>query len=177
MSRGGRVGGQGLLFGDYGFFGSRSRASGEAPVGVDLVGGEFVTLGVEVGDYEAAGRLGPFAVFVYAGIGSDGANDLAGGGWDGAGFFQDGLEGAARIVGSYFEEAEGVRVAVNHGAVAEFEFFSEVAGAGPVEEGLLDGVALGVIADGAFDLVIFEAGFVAAGRIVRFTLLFPIWEF
>ena len=62
-------------------------------------------------------------------------------------------------------------MAVNHGAVAEFEVFSDLAGADPVEEGFFDGVTVGMIADGAFDLVIFEIGFVAARRI------FPFWEF
>lgn len=93
--------------------------AGQFPAGVDFVGGDFVTLGVAVGDDEAAGRLGEFAVFVDAAIGADGANDLVGGGWNGGGFFEDGLEGAARIAGSLFEEAEGVSVAVNHGAVTE----------------------------------------------------------
>jgi hypothetical protein len=68
-----------------------------------------------------------------------------------------------------------VCVAVNHGAVAEFEVAGELGWAAPVEEGSFDGFAFRVIADGAFDLVLLESGLVAPGRIAR--LVFPIWEF
>ena len=145
------------------------------PVGVKLVGGDFCAFGVEVGDDQAAGRVGPFAIFVDATEGADGANDFVARGFDDAGLFHEEAQGESRVVGAFFEEAQGVSMAVNHGAVAEFEFAGQFAGASPVEKSLLDGVAVRVVADGAFDLVIFEAGFVAAGRVLR--LAFRVWGF
>ena len=135
------------------------------PVGVKLVGGDFCAFGVEVGDDQAAGRFGPFAVFVDATEGADGANDLIARGFDDVGLFEEEAQGESGVVGAPFEEAEGMSVAVNHGAVGEFEFAGQFTGASPVEEGLLDGVAVGVVANGTFDLVIFEGRFVAFGRV------------
>ena len=107
---------------------------GEAPVRTDFVGGESVTLGVEVGDDQAAGRIGPFAVFVDATEGADGANDLVARRFDDVGLFEEEAKGKSGVVSAFFEEAEGVSVAVNHGAVAEIEFAGQFTGASPVEE-------------------------------------------
>ena len=92
------------------------------PVGVKLIGGDFCAFGVEVGDDQAAGRVGPFAVFVDATEGADGANDLVARGFDDVGLFEEEAKGESGVVGAFFEEAQCVSVAVNHGAVAEFEF-------------------------------------------------------
>ena len=76
---------------------------GEAPVGVDFVGWNFFAVGVLVGDDHVAARGGPFAVLVEAGIGADGGDDLAWGGFDDAGAFEKEAEGEVGFAGAPFE--------------------------------------------------------------------------
>lgn len=110
-----------------------------------VVGGVFVT----VGDDDFLAGLVPLAVVVDAGEGADGSDDGVGGRDDALGLFDQEAEGVAGLFGSEVEEAEGLSVSVNNAAVGEIEFVGDDGWAVPVKDGLLDGVAFGVIADRA----------------------------
>jgi len=106
-----------------------------------------------VGDHDVFARLGPASVVVDATQGADGADDAVGRRLDVIGLFDDVTEGVFGSGLAAFEEAEGLGVAVEHEPIGKFELVDDGGGAPPVEEGLLDGVALGVVADGAVCLV------------------------
>ena len=101
------------------------------------------------GEDDVLGGFDPFAVVVDAGIGADGADDGVGGGCAALRVLDDEFEGVAEFAGTAGEEAGGVGVAVD-GIDGEGELESEVFGAVPVEEVIVDVVALGVGADAAF---------------------------
>jgi len=109
-------------------------------------------------DDDAAGRLVPSAVVVEAAIGSDGANDAVCRRRVECGFLQDFFESESDASAALLEEAECVSVPVDRGAMAKLIFMSQFAGPSPHEEALLDGVAVRVIADGAVDAMVVEAG-------------------
>ena len=121
-----------------------------------------------MGDDEAFDGLVPVAVFVEAGVSLDRADDAIRGGGDGFGLFHDEFERATGACGTFAEQIEGVSVAVEDAAIVELEVVGNGGRPLPVEEGLVDGVAVGVIADGAERLVMGEtdAGSLA-GRGVR----------
>lgn len=121
-----------------------------------------------MGDNHAFGRLGPAAVFVEASEGADCPDDAIGGWGDGFGVFDDVFKGVAGAGGAALEEIEGVGVTVNHHPVPEVEVDGDFHGAPPVQEGVLDGVAFGVLADGAMGFVAFEVDFGLAGPVARF---------
>jgi hypothetical protein len=108
-------------------------------------GGVFVA----VGDYHLFARLAPVALAVDAGKGADGANDGVGGGDDALGLFDEVAEGVAALLGSELEESEGPGVPPDDAAVGESEFIGDRRWALPVKNALVDGVAFGVVADGA----------------------------
>lgn len=98
------------------------------------------------------------AFVVEATVGADGADDVVGSGCDVCGLFEDETEAMTELIGTLFEEAEGVGMAVNAAAMAESEFPGDVGGAAPVEEIVFDGLAGGMLADDAANRVIVEAG-------------------
>jgi hypothetical protein len=110
-----------------------------------LTGGVFVA----VGDYHFFAGLVPAALVVDAGKGADGADDGVGGGDDALGLFDEEAEGVARLCGSELGKAEGSGVSPDDAAVAEAEFVGNGRWAVPVEDALLDSVAVGVVTDGA----------------------------
>ncbi|HLV96998.1 MAG TPA: hypothetical protein VKS44_17530 [Candidatus Acidoferrales bacterium] len=113
------------------------------------------------------------AVFVETAEGFDSANDAVGGGSDAFGLFDDVTKG---VLGSCFaslEEPEGVGVAVDGQPVAEFEAGGEIGCTPPVKEGLFDGVAFRVMADGAASRVAAEVDVFCFGRRAVGVLLWP----
>ena len=114
-------------------------------------------VGIFVGHEEAFAGLGPAAVFAEAGVSADGADEGIGSRGDGFSLLHDEFKGAARPGGSLLVEAEGAGVAVNHAAVSDLEVIGDHGRPLPVEEALLDGVAVGVLADGAVGFVVAEA--------------------
>ena len=110
------------------------------------------------GDDEAAGMFGPAAAFVEAAMGADGADDAVCGRRTDGGFLDDFLQAEAKSVGAPLEEPLGVSVTVDGGFAGELEFEANLRGAAPLEEGLFDGVAVFVMADGAEAFVAFGIG-------------------
>ena len=90
-------------------------------------------------------------------MGFDCADDAVGSGGDGFGLFHDEFEGAAGTSGAPAVEAEGACMAVDDAAVGELKFVGDGGRALPVEEGLLDEVAFGMLTNGAVSLVMIEA--------------------
>jgi hypothetical protein len=130
--------------------------------GVGRVGGPEVF--VAVGDYYFFAGLVPAALVVDAGKGADGADDGVGGGNDALGLFDEEAEGVAGLLGSELGKAKGSGVSPDHAAVTEAEFVGNGRWAVPVEDAFLDGVAVGVVADGAVgDVPVERAVGVAVG--------------
>lgn len=116
---------------------------------------------LEVGalaDYYFLGRIDPFAVIVDAAIGAGGVEDVAGGGAEVVGVFEDGFDDAAKILAAKFVEAGGAGVAVNGLAIPEIVGAADVIGADPVDVIAFEGGAIGVAADEAFAGVAFGIG-------------------
>ena len=114
------------------------------------------------GDDDVRRRLDPLAGVVEARVGVDGANDGVGGGSDGLGILDDVLKGRAEIASTAREQADGVGVAIEAGAAGKMELVPDVGDAAPLKKGFLDGVAVGMAADGAVALVVGEGR--GAGR-------------
>jgi hypothetical protein len=71
---------------------------------------------LEVGtlaDYDFLGRIEPLAAIIDAAIGAGGVEDVAGGGPQVVGVFEDGFDDAAEILAAELVEAGGAGVAVN----------------------------------------------------------------
>jgi hypothetical protein len=99
----------------------------------------------------------PVAALVEAGEGADGSDDGVSGGDDALGLFDEEAEGVAGVFKPLTEEAEGVSMAVENAAVAEVEFEGDGGRAVPVKDGFVNGVAFGVVADGAMGYVSLES--------------------
>jgi hypothetical protein len=104
-------------------------------------------LGLAVVNNDAAGRLGPLARLVEAGIGTDSADDVAGGNRCGVRRFDDALKDAGDVPLAAREEPGGMSVAVDGGTIGNLVFLGDRTGLPPIEEVLLDGKAIGVAAD------------------------------
>jgi hypothetical protein len=102
-----------------------------------------------VGDDGAVGSVDPFAVVGEAGVGADGADKAASGGLDVLRALDDESEGGAAFALAKSKEAEGVSMAVDESAVGEVVMFADLVGAAPMEEVLLDPVAVRMAADDA----------------------------
>ena len=100
-------------------------------------------------------RIDPLALIVDASEGAHGANDGVGGGHDARRFLDDVAEREADVAAAAIEKLEGAGVAI-HGAAADFVFLGDFGGAVPAEETLLDGLAIGMRANSAVALVVFE---------------------
>jgi len=106
-----------------------------------------------------AGRFEPVSVVVQVGVDTGGADDDVGG-FEGnlLGAFEDAFEGAAEFSFAPGEEAGGVSVAVDGGAVGDFVIAGDQFGAAPADEIAFDGVAVRVGADGTSAGVTGEIG-------------------
>lgn len=98
---------------------------------------------------EVTRRLDPVTVGVEATVGANGADDGVATDSAAGGLFEEIFESEAHVLSPLFEEAKGVGVTVDAEPVGKLEFEFDVAGALPVEEGVLDGVEFLVVADGA----------------------------
>ncbi len=101
-------------------------------------------------------RVDPFAGVVEAGVSLDGVDDRVGGRRDALGRLDDVFEGEPEIVRAAGKEAVGVGVAVEAGAAGELELLLDEREGAPLEEGFVDGVAVGMAADGTGTAVVRE---------------------
>jgi len=116
------------------------------------------------------GRLEPLSIFIEAGVEAAGADDYVGGFFEGAVFdhFENILEAAGEFTSAAGEEAGGVGVTVEGGVVGDVVVFGDVSGATPADEVALDGVAVGMGADGAaavVAVVVGRKGWIGGGRV------------
>jgi len=102
-----------------------------------------------------ADRFDPFAAFIHAGIGANGANNGIGGGRDVIGVFDDMAESGAEIASALIEKAERVRVAID-GAPADVVMMRNRIRTRPVEEFFFDGRAEWMLADRAVAAMVIE---------------------
>jgi hypothetical protein len=98
------------------------------------------------------GRLDPFSGVVNARVGADGADNGIGCGNDPLGLLENAFERAAEIPAANGIEPGGIGMTVD-GIVGDFVILGDQGRAVPVDEGFLDGVAVGVTADTALALV------------------------
>ena len=103
------------------------------------------------------GRLDPFSGVVNPGVGAGGADNGIGRGYDSLGLLENAFEGAAEIPAANGIEPGGIGMTVE-GIVGDFVVLGDQGGAVPVDEGFLDGVAVGVAADTALALVTARVG-------------------
>ena len=101
-------------------------------------------------DDRSFGGLDVGTVLIEAAGDFDGAENGVGVGLGFAGFFDDAIEGEADVAAALVPEAAGVGVTVEGGEAGEIVVFDDLVVPGPVEEGFVDGFAIGVRADGAF---------------------------
>ena len=99
------------------------------------------------------------AVIIDAAIGTGGVEDVAGGGPQVVGVFEDGFDYAAEILAAELVEAGGAGVAVNRLAIPEVVSAADVIGAYPVDVIAFESAAVGMVADEAFAGVAFGIGF------------------
>ena len=99
------------------------------------------------------------AVVVDAAVGAGGVEDVAGGGPQVVGVFEDGFDYAAEILAAAFVEARGAGVTVDGLAIPEIVGAADVIGACPVDVIAFEGGAIGMMADEAFAGVAFGVGF------------------
>ena len=99
------------------------------------------------------------AVVIDAAVGAGGVEDVAGGGPQVVGVFEDGFDYAAEFMAAEFVEAGGAGVAVDGLAIPEVVGAADVIGADPVDEIAFEGGAVGMMADETFAGVAFGVGF------------------
>ena len=97
--------------------------------------------------------VGPLSVVVEVREDIDGANDGVGRNFDGGGSLDERGEREADCVGALIEKAGRVGVAIDRGVVGDAVVLCDAVGAVPCEEILIDGGAVGVVADAAFAAV------------------------
>lgn len=90
------------------------------------------------------------AVVVDVAVDPCGADHRAGGNADVLCGFENGLESEAEIAAAEEVEAEGAGVTVKSFVIANAVVTEDAVGANPVDEIVFDGVAVGMMADGAF---------------------------
>jgi hypothetical protein len=132
-----------------------SRASGRGPSSREA--GLRVNGSGAGDDEDARGRVNPFSLVVDAGVGANGPDDGVRGDFDFVNALEQAFQDEAKIPAAAGEEPGGVGVTVDGRAAGEVVVDGNVGGAVPMDEGFLDGLAVGVMADAALELV-------AAGR-------------
>ena len=103
----------------------------------------------------AGGRLDPFVVVGEAGIGAHGADDAIAGDFGAFGVFEDAVEHRAKIALASGVESGRMGMAVKRTG-GDFKQAGRSVGLVPVEEKLLDLVAVRMMADDTLPLVAFE---------------------
>ena len=101
-------------------------------------------------DDQAFGGYDVGAVIAEAGANFYGADDVADAGAGIDSSFNDAVEGGADGLAPAPPKADGVHMAVEAREAGEFVVVDDARAGRPVEEGFVNGVALGVVADGAF---------------------------
>ena len=118
-------------------------------------------------DY-SSGRLSVDAVVAEAAGDFDGAEYSVTAGVGCVDFFDDAIKSGEDFAAALVPEADGVDVAVEAREAGELVVVDDTRAGRPVEEGLVDGLAIGVVADGAFAGVAFGGwGCIAGTRGVR----------
>jgi hypothetical protein len=119
------------------------------------------------GDYDFGfrGGLNPQTLFIDMGEGVGGANYVPGVDLDAVGFLDNVAEGEAESAVAEVEESEGVRVMVDGGAGLKVKLLHDHQGAAPLQEGFLDQVAGGMLADIANAAVAGEVHFIFFDKI------------
>lgn len=112
-------------------------------------GGSFFA---DVFDDDAARRIDPAAVAAEMGEDADSVNNGFGSDVNAFDLFNDVSQGEAQVRGAALVQIQGVGVAID-GALGKLVELSDGLRAAPLEEFLLDLLALRVLADGAFALV------------------------
>jgi hypothetical protein len=105
------------------------------------------------GHDDALGRVGPFAGRADAAVGAEGADDGVSGGVNIFYLLEDVLENELHVSSPKLIEARGAGVAIDGGAVVQRVAGGDAIGIEPVDEILVDLLAVLVIADGAFSFV------------------------
>lgn len=105
------------------------------------------------GGYDSSWRIGPSSPVIEARIGTDGAEDVTSRDGDLRNIFHDAIENSEEIFPAAQDEPGGGDVAVNGAVVGDVVVFGNGPDIAPVDEILLDVLAVGVTADGAFELV------------------------
>lgn len=100
----------------------------------------------------------PFAAFVDQRTGANGANDPLGGGNDGLGFLDNGLQRVDAFGAASLVEAGGAGVAAERIGISETEFADDTFGSTPMHEFVFDFFAVGMTADSTFASVAFPFG-------------------
>jgi len=98
---------------------------------------------------DAAGRVGPAAAAVNAGVGAHGADDGVSGNRRGFNLLDEVIEDLMGVEEAAGRESGGVGVAVDRGVVSESVFGSDFTGVTPEEEVGFEFFAAGVTADRA----------------------------
>ncbi|HEV2288038.1 MAG TPA: hypothetical protein VGR81_03705 [Candidatus Acidoferrales bacterium] len=100
------------------------------------------------------GRLGPLAAFIEAGESADGAENREGRGrLNETDLFEDFFDDRAEVFAAADIESSGASVTVDDGLAAQTVGFLNPGGSVPVQEIVLDGLAIRMIADLAFAAV------------------------
>ena len=122
-------------------------------------------IGVDVCDDGALGRLEPFAILGDVREQAHGSKNGAGGGGRVVDVFENAFGDAAKIAAAAGDEAEGLGVTVEAGEIRQEIFAADAVRVAPADEFVVDGCAIGVIADEAFASVAAEADGVGALRV------------
>jgi hypothetical protein len=109
-----------------------------------------------VGHDDALGRVGPFAGCADAAVGAQGADDGVSANVNIFYLLEDVLENELHVSSPKLVKARGAGVAIDGRAVVERVAGGDAIGIEPVDEVLVDLLAVLVIADGAFGLVALE---------------------
>jgi hypothetical protein len=91
----------------------------------------------------------PAAAVVEAGKGANGADDVASGGLNDLGSFDNVRKGEADISSAAVKETEGMGVSIESGAAGQAVFVDDAGDGKPIEESHFDGFAFGVAANAA----------------------------
>ena len=110
------------------------------------------------GHRDASARLGPFPGCADAAIGVQGADDRVSGNVDVFYLLEDVLENELHVSSPELVEARGAGVAIDGRAVVERVAGGDAIRIEPVDEVLVDLLAILVIADGAFGFVTLDIG-------------------
>ena len=125
---------------------------------------------------DVAGWVGPLSGGVDESVGANGADNRVGAGGYFGHLLDERFEGKANGGGAALEESRGVGVAIDGGSARDVVIPGDVFRAVPAEEFVLDGVAVGMIADRAFPRVPAERHGRVGLRPTPFFVFLPLFE-